>query len=250
MTGPAYFIAALAVCFSMAAAVATASNTPGHNPCSFAELPIQYCKSFLQKGRHCSKPSLTCCALVFDIFMVNPSCVCEAMKPSFLGVAVDPARVSLLPELCHLPTNNLHCFAPPPSSSPITHPPPATPPSSSISSPPSNPPSGSVEAPSSNAPPASVEARSSSQPSGPVVEPPANAPSSSISVPPSHPPSSSIAAPPTSVTAPASAPVSNSHPPATSPAAAPSSSGALKLATSLVVFLANLAFATAFFCST
>lgn len=110
MAGPAYFIAALAICFSMAAAVASASNTPGHNPCSFAELPIQYCKSFLQKGIHCSKPSLACCALVSDIFMVNPSCLCEVMKPSFLGVAADPARVSLLPELCHLPTKNLHCF--------------------------------------------------------------------------------------------------------------------------------------------
>ncbi|RWV90011.1 hypothetical protein GW17_00047818 [Ensete ventricosum] len=107
MAGQAYFIAAMAVCFSMAPAVAT---TPGYNPCSFAELPIQYCKSFLQTGSHCSKPSLACCALVSDVFMVNPSCLCEAIKPSFLGVAVDPARVSLLPELCHLPTKNLHCF--------------------------------------------------------------------------------------------------------------------------------------------
>ncbi|URD86838.1 hypothetical protein MUK42_28110 [Musa troglodytarum] len=110
MAGQAYFIAAMAVCFSMAAAVATASNTPWYNPCWFAELPIRYCKPFLQEGSHCSEPGLVCCALVSDIFFVNPSCLCEAMKPSFLGVAVDPARVSLLPELCHLPTKNLDCF--------------------------------------------------------------------------------------------------------------------------------------------
>ncbi|RWW01819.1 hypothetical protein GW17_00035122 [Ensete ventricosum] len=36
---------------------------------------------------------------------------CEAMKLSFQRVTVDPAPVSLIPELCHLPTNNLHCFA-------------------------------------------------------------------------------------------------------------------------------------------
>ncbi|KAJ8465290.1 hypothetical protein OPV22_027842 [Ensete ventricosum] len=270
MAGQAYFIAAMAVCFSMAPAVAT---TPGYNPCSFAELPIQYCKSFLQTGSHCSKPSLACCALVSDVFMVNPSCLCEAIKPSFLGVAVDPARVSLLPDLCHLPTKNLHCFAAAPSSTPIAHPPAASPPSSSISSPPSNPPSASIkapssiatsvsvaappsnapsgsgQAPSSNPPSASVEAPSSSPPSGPVVQPPANAPSSSISLPPSNPPSSPIAAPPSSATSPASAPGTDSHQPATAPAAAPSSSDALKLATSLVVVLANLAFATAFLCS-
>ncbi|RRT32817.1 hypothetical protein B296_00046397 [Ensete ventricosum] len=38
-------------------------------------------------------------------------------NPSFLGVAIDPARVSLIPELFHFPPKNLHCFAASPSSS-------------------------------------------------------------------------------------------------------------------------------------
>ncbi|CAL9200270.1 unnamed protein product [Musa hybrid cultivar] len=262
-------MAAVATCFSLASATADAPRPSSSFNCSDAGSHIKLCKPYLENGGHALEPSKYCCGVVSGIHHFVPECLCEVLKASVLGAPVNATRASRLPAFCHLPPT--HCSAaenlrsltsklspepstsPPPSPAPVT-PTPATPPARSPPRTPPKPPVTPPPAASPSTPPSAPIATPPNPPPTPVATPPPTTPvatpPSPIATPPPNPPPTPTPtpSPPALPTAPASPPGPHFQPSATPPAAPPVSSGALKLPASLLVLLANLAFATVVYC--
>ncbi|URE49550.1 hypothetical protein MUK42_25094 [Musa troglodytarum] len=101
------FMAAVAICFSLASATADAPRPSSSLDCTDAGSHIELCRPYLENGSHVLEPSEKCCDVVSGIHHLASDCLCEVLKASVLGAPLNATRASRLPTFCHLPP--AHC---------------------------------------------------------------------------------------------------------------------------------------------